>query len=151
MTLYHFRIMRSVEYLNVGCDPHISRTVRKINFAFPKVYLVLLHLSEWRTYCRFNRVSSLSLKPRSHRPLRRLRRLTMGKFRWSRAIGGESCVIVRRCTTSQPSGVIARCIGSFCDVQKPGCDSRHRRVSYDNLTRSDEVTRRCTTSPHNIN
>ena len=66
-------------------------------------------------------------------------------------IGGESCVIVRRCTTSQPSGVIARCLGSFCDVHKPGCDSKHRRVSYDNLARSYEATRRCTTSNHNIN
>ena len=60
----------------------------------------------------------------------------------SRTIGGESCVIVRRCTTSQPSGV--------SDVQKPGYDSKHRRVSQDNLARSYEVTRRCTTSPHNI-
>ena len=79
-----------------------------------------------------------------------IRRLTMGKFRWSRTIGGKSCVIVRRRTTSQPSGVIARCRGSVCDVQKPGWNSKHRRVSWD-LARSYEVTRRCTTSPHNIN
>ena len=65
-----------------------------------------------------NRTDSMSIhvKPRSHRPSRR---------HTTTYDGGESCC---NHATSQPSGVIARCIGSFCDVQKPGCDSKHRRI-----------------------
>ena len=57
---------------------------------------------------------------------------------WSRTIGGKSCHVARRCTTSQSSGPISRCLGSFWSCSKICCDSRscgiskyYRAMSYD--------------------
>ncbi len=54
---------------------------------------------------------------------------------------GESCVIVRRCTTSQPSGVLAQCLGGFWSCSKTGCDSRYCTVTYDYRATSYNVVR----------
>ena len=53
---------------------------------------------------------------------------------------------MRRCTTSQPWGSSHDDLLCFGHVQKPGCDFRDCRVSYDHRATSYNVTRRRTMS-----
>ena len=61
-------------------------------------------------------------------------------FGWSWIIGGESCVIVRCYTTSQPSRAKHDVLAVFGHVQKPDCDARDR-LEYRTI-----ITRRRVTS-----
>ena len=87
----------------------------------------------------------IHLKPRPHRPLRCHTTTYDGYISVIADHRGESCVIVRRCTASQPSRVIARCLGSFCNIKKKASIPSivgYRKIILLGRTRSHNVAQR---------